>query len=733
LDAPGGAQAITVSAFDGGNIWAADAEVTLTVEAQVELIVSATDPVGDDHGPDQPGMQGLYYEYPTNAVFVDGAFDLEKLEVYETTAVVNGTPVDMIAFAVTMGDLPDPSDPFTADWNPSYGELNIQKLDILIDSGPGGATLSLPNRGLDVQKWNAWDYAVIIDGWYKAVIPSNSVNSLDAWRTNALKTERDIQILGDFDADVVTALVSKAALGDPTPAEIADWGIAVLMSSHDFGGEEVLGGIRWVNEALSEWNFSGGDYTDQDPNIMDLLLVPGANRAAGRPQQEILDYTSATALARLEEGRTPCALEMSRHVDTDPPAIGIARDRGELVVREPLAGATVNYAVEITDDTEVAWATFFYRSTRSSAWTDSVSMGRAEGDVWTVDIPAAWIDETLVASPIDGARYLEFRITASDVGNLTDAQPVPNVGSSAIMTMQLTPASDTLTETAPLADATLALRHVDGSVAQIGEALRAHLLDVAAESYPDPVGADSLGTFAELGWTIAQPPAGVRAARTAPAGLPLDVAREVSFDVRAERWLLPLDGPFPVPYALTLHYTDDDLGPNRDEQKVAVYEYHPASGTWVLVGGHVNPDANQVTVNTDHPGTYALFWCSSLEYDDGEVVSGITLSPNPFSPNGDGLYDQATLSFYMAASVTGATVEVYDIDGRFQRRLHQEFFGGDTGADAPRRQAGILWDGRDEDGDLVPYGIYILRLIVEYKLGNGSRSIRSNHPVAVIR
>ena len=52
----------------------------------------------------------------------------------------------MIAFQVALGDFPDPADPGTADWNPLYGDLNIEKIDILIDSAPGGATASLPNR-----------------------------------------------------------------------------------------------------------------------------------------------------------------------------------------------------------------------------------------------------------------------------------------------------------------------------------------------------------------------------------------------------------------------------------------------------------------------------------------------------------------------------------------------------------------------------------------------------------
>ena len=736
LDSPGDERTLQVAAYDGGNVWAASVEVVLFVEAQIESIVDVEDAVGDDHGPNDATREGMYYVYPTNAVFVTGAFDIERFEVYETVSVVNGVPIEMVAFAVTVGDLPNPADPFTADWNPLYGELNIQKLDILIDTGPGGATLSLPNRGVDMQPWNAWDYAVIIDGWYKALIPSLSLNSLDAWRTNALKTDADIQILGDFDTDVLTALVSKAALGNPSAEDIAGWGMAVLMSGHDFGGEEVLGGIRWVNEALSEWQISGGSYTDQDPNIMDLLTIPGTGRERGRDQEEILDYESEAALRRLNEGRTPCALDMSRHVDNDPPAIAVVRDEGEVVRRRPLIDAPVNYAVEIFDDTAVAWATFYYRSTSAgAAWFDSLAMGRAEGDFWTVDIPSAWI-ETLVASPLDGARYLEFQIVAADVGNLDDASQEPNIGASAVMTMQLDQASTSLRIETTMIDGDLSLRHVDGSVVFLPDNVRRLMLEDAAEHHPGNVSPDSLATIASLAREIVQVPSGVQLAPAAPVGTPMGVSRQIAFEIVDHdhpMWDFDVGSPFPEPIELTLHYTSEDLPAGRDEQKVAVYEYHLGSDRWVLVGGHVNDDANQVTVRTDHAGIYGLFWTEALDYDEGEIVSGITLSPNPFSPNDDGLYDQATLSFYLAPTVTGVTVEIYDIDGRFQRRLSQSFFGGGADAEAPRRVAGIIWDGRDEDDRLVPYGIYILRLIVVYNLRDGDRTIRSNHPVAVIR
>jgi hypothetical protein len=281
-------------------------------------ILYAEDVVGDDHGPNHPGTARMFYTYPSNTVFVPGGFDLTSLTVFETVAIVGGQEVDMIAFQVGMVDFPDPDDPGNADWNPLYADLNIQKIDILIDNAPGGATATLPGRQAAFQPWDAWDYAIIIGGWYKALIPSLGQNTVDAWRANALRADRDIQLLSDPVLDTVTAFVSKAALGNPTPEDIRKWDIAVCIAGKDFGGEEVLGGIRWVNEGRSEWQFGGGYNGNRDSNYLDLLLIPGTEHVLGRPQEEIMDYESPEASDRLAQGLTPVALEM-----TEPGSAGV--------------------------------------------------------------------------------------------------------------------------------------------------------------------------------------------------------------------------------------------------------------------------------------------------------------------------------------------------------------------------------------------------------------------------
>ncbi len=727
LGSPGGERPLVVAAYDAGNVSAARDTVTAQVDAQVEIILHAEDPVGDDHGPDHPGEENMYYTYPTNSVFVPGAFDLTGLDVYMTTTVVSGQVQPMIAFAVHMVDFPDPADPETADWNPYYGELNIEKIDIMIDSGPGGATRGLPNRRVDFEPWNAWDYAIVLDGWYKAVVPSLGQNTVESWRENALRSDADIIIEGDPRTDVVTALVSPAALGNPTADDIRSWNIAVLMASHDFGGEEVLGGIRWVNEARSEWQFGGGSYTDHDPNIIDLLLIPGAGEQPGRPQQELLDYESPEAVQRLTEGLTPCAIEMTAFQDTGPPVIHLPT--GDLLLeRAPLRDAPVAFSLEITDDFRVEDATARFRpTTAGGSWALESAMGFVGHDLWSVDLPAAWLDTALVASPLDSARYLEFQVVAHDAQGKETVSPVT--------TMRILPAADCLATAAVLGGGDVALRHVDGSALLVPDGTRRSLLalygDALGAEAPDP---DSLATFVELEWEICQVGARERAAPAVGGAAALGCYRGVALALGDSASYLPLDGRLPAPLELTLHYTRDDLPDGADPNRVGIYEYTAASDRWVLVGGHVNPDAGEVTIRTDHAGTYGLFLGDELDYDPGEVISGITVSPNPFSPNGDGLYDQTTISFYLSQEAT-VTLEVYNIDGVIKRRLMQPFpfSGEDNAARVPRRVAGLTWDGTDENGKPVPYGVYVLRLIVTYNQAGGTRTIRSNHPVAVIR
>lgn len=76
----------------------------------------------------------------------------------------------------------------------------------------------------------------------------------------------------------------------------------------------------------------------------------------------------------------------------------------------------------------------------------------------------------------------------------------------------------------------------------------------------------------------------------------------------------------------------------------------------------------------------------------------ITIKPKTFSPDGDGFEDEAVISVN-APIASGYTVKIFDRGGR----LVQTMADGDAFLRDEYR-----WDGRDDDGDRVPIGIYIL-------------------------
>ncbi len=100
----------------------------------------------------------------------------------------------------------------------------------------------------------------------------------------------------------------------------------------------------------------------------------------------------------------------------------------------------------------------------------------------------------------------------------------------------------------------------------------------------------------------------------------------------------------------------------------------------------------------------------------GELIHRLAVGPNPFSPNGDGINDRATIT-YDIVNLTEAVpvgLVIYDL-------------GGNRVAEVPAApgQSGrhlLAWDGRDEGGQLLPPGIYVVQLEVETDSGTKRRS-----------
>ena len=92
----------------------------------------------------------------------------------------------------------------------------------------------------------------------------------------------------------------------------------------------------------------------------------------------------------------------------------------------------------------------------------------------------------------------------------------------------------------------------------------------------------------------------------------------------------------------------------------------------------------------------------------GPLVQSVSVEPAVFSPNGDGINDEALFRFTVVKVGDDSPVEVflYDLQGRLVRRLVEQR-ALSTGS------YGIAWDGRDEQGAVAPPGIYLARLRVD--------------------
>ena len=91
----------------------------------------------------------------------------------------------------------------------------------------------------------------------------------------------------------------------------------------------------------------------------------------------------------------------------------------------------------------------------------------------------------------------------------------------------------------------------------------------------------------------------------------------------------------------------------------------------------------------------------------GNLLADLTVGPNPFTPNGDGVNDRTVVS-YKLREVTAArevSLEIYDLAGRlvFRGLADPSTFG--------ERQ--LTWNGRTHAGDLVAPGTYVYRLMLD--------------------
>jgi len=96
----------------------------------------------------------------------------------------------------------------------------------------------------------------------------------------------------------------------------------------------------------------------------------------------------------------------------------------------------------------------------------------------------------------------------------------------------------------------------------------------------------------------------------------------------------------------------------------------------------------------------------------------LDINPNPFSPDGDGFEDQTGISFDIPFK-SELTLKIYDVRGRLVRTLMDK---------VPQVSGEIFWDGKDNNGNIVKAGIYIL-----YLKTSGSSNLSKKTTIAVAK
>ena len=93
------------------------------------------------------------------------------------------------------------------------------------------------------------------------------------------------------------------------------------------------------------------------------------------------------------------------------------------------------------------------------------------------------------------------------------------------------------------------------------------------------------------------------------------------------------------------------------------------------------------------------------------LVANVAVSPNPFTPNRDGINDEAAFS-YDLLTLTGPTpveITVHTLSGALVRQVYR---GEDVSGTYLQ-----TWDGTDDRGRIVPPGVYLYRISVQADQG----------------
>jgi carbohydrate-binding DOMON domain-containing protein len=220
--------------------------------------VKFMDPTGDDKGPGT-------YTYPTDAVYTPGSFDLTEFEI---------TGGDSPDVKVTVNDkLADP-------WGMGVG-FATQMVFIFIDKdgkAGSGHTEGVPGLNIQFAPESAWEKVIILS-------PQPQSRVLSEIKTKAATLAADI-VVPRRTSGAGKTISAKVKLEDLGGGDPSKWGYQVVMQSNEGFPDKGDLLTRNANEFEGQHRFGGGNDSDCDPELMDIL----AGKGEGKPEEAQLQY-----------------------------------------------------------------------------------------------------------------------------------------------------------------------------------------------------------------------------------------------------------------------------------------------------------------------------------------------------------------------------------------------------------------------------------------------------------
>lgn len=155
---------------------------------------------------------------------------------------------------------------------------------------------------------------------------------------------------------------------------------------------------------------------------------------------------------------------------------------------------------------------------------------------------------------------------------------------------------------------------------------------------------------------------------------------------KKENGMMVIESDFKKPATLKLKYDREEvakLGWAEDDLVL----YHFDGLKWFSIGGKADKDNNLISARVNHFSMFKI----ALNMEKPEV----TVVPDYFSPNRDGIRDVLYFYFPTQEMVDKSEIRIYDINGKFIRAMNT------SGTNTP------YWDGRTEDNVLCEAGLYV--------------------------